>query len=71
MMTYRPAVHFIRFRGDEYHSAVRIWGRPDFIHRLWDANAKREIAPGDIAIFARGTDQDPLAPFSFNDSAVL
>jgi hypothetical protein len=68
---YRPALHFICFTGEEYHSAVRIWGRPNFIHRLSDANAKREIAPGDLAIFARGTDEDLLAPLSFNDSAVM
>jgi|TARA_R110000796_G_scaffold56611_1_gene131184 hypothetical protein len=26
-------VHFVGFRnGDEYWSAVKVWGRPDFIH---------------------------------------
>lgn len=67
----RHGLHFIGFRGDEYHSAVRIFGRPDFIHRDWDARAKHEIMPGDIAIFATGTEQDELTPFNFNDSAVL
>lgn len=68
-MTDRPALHFIGFRGDEYHSAVRVFGRPNFIHRYWDRRAVQDIAPGDVAVFARGTDQDPLAPHSFNDSA--
>lgn len=65
---HRPAVHFIAFRGEEYHSSVRIFGKPDFVHQRWDARAKQEILPGDLAVFARGTDQDPVAAFSFNDS---
>jgi hypothetical protein len=48
----RPALHFIGFRGDEYLSAVRVWGRPDFIHRVHDKRAFREIAPVDIVVFA-------------------
>ena len=56
------ALHFVRFCGDEYYSAVRIFGRPDFIHRHWDARAKSEIVPGDVAMFAYGTECDPIAP---------
>ena len=37
-----PAVHFIAFRGEEYWSAVKVWGRPNFIHRGWDTRALRE-----------------------------
>lgn len=58
-MTIIPAVHFIGFRGDEFWSAVRIWGRPGFIHRKWDLRAQRDIDPeGDVVVFARGTDAD-------------
>ena len=38
-------IHFVGFRGEEFRSAVRVWGRPDFIHRGWDLRARREIVP--------------------------
>jgi hypothetical protein len=31
LATVKPASHFFGFRG-EYRSAVRIWGKPNFIH---------------------------------------
>lgn len=67
------AVHFIGFRGEEYWSAVRIFGRPDFFHRVWDARAKMggERASGDVLVFARGTVEDDPHPMAFNDSAVF
>jgi len=59
-LTVRAALHFVGFRGDEYLSARRIWGRPDFFHLGWDLRAQREIAPGDVVVFARGpADQAP------------
>ena len=46
-------VHFIGFRGDEYNSAVKIWGEPDFIHPVHDRRAYIEIdKENDILIFA-------------------
>ena len=46
-------VHFIGFRGDEYNSAVKIWGKPDFIHPVHDRRAYVEIdKENDILIFA-------------------
>lgn len=60
-------VHFIGFRGDEYLSAVRAFGPPDFIHRGWDLRARREIADGDLIVFATGpADQGPRRK-SFDD----
>jgi len=47
-------IHFVGFRGEEFWSAVRVWGRPDFIHRGWDLRARREIAPEDTVVFAKG-----------------
>lgn len=62
------ATHFIGFRGEEYWSAVRIWGRPGFIHRKWDLRAVRDIDPdGDVVIFARGSDGDPPSVKSGDD----
>ena len=66
------AVHFVGFRGDEYWSAVRVWGKPDFFHRTWDHRAAYggEIAPWDVVVFARGSAADQPCPYSFNDSDV-
>lgn len=63
----KPAVHFVAFRGEEYWSAVRVWGRPSFIHRGWDTRALREIADVDTVIFAKGTAEDPPSVRTFND----
>jgi hypothetical protein len=62
-----PAVHFIGFRGEEYWSAVHIWGRPDLIHRVWDRRAQRDIGEDDVVIFAQGDDTQPLARWNGND----
>lgn len=61
------AVHFVGFRGEEYWSAVRIWGRPTFIHRGWDTRARREIADGDVIVFAKGTAEDEPNRFTYPD----
>jgi hypothetical protein len=29
-----PCLHFIGFRGEEYWSAVKVWGKPEMIHRV-------------------------------------
>lgn len=63
----RPCVHFVWFRGDEFSSAVRIWGYPDFIHRGWDRRARREIAAEDVVIFAKGSHDQAPEPRNFND----
>ena len=52
--------HFVGFRSEEYISALRAFGPPDFIHRGWDLRARREIADGDLIVFAFGPhDQAP------------
>jgi hypothetical protein len=60
-------IHFIGFRGEEYHSAVRVFGPPDFIHRVWDVRAVSEIAPHDTAVFAKYDRLSP-SPYSYDDS---
>ncbi len=69
--TVVPCTHFVGFRGEEYHSAVRLWGQPDFFHRHWDARVPGDVAPGDTVVFARGDDSRPFVPFVFNDSEVM
>lgn len=62
----RPRLHFVGFketgaRKDErYWRAARVFGAPDFVHPGWDMRAQREIADGDMIVFATGTaDQEP------------
>jgi hypothetical protein len=69
-------LHFVGFRGDEYTRAVRVWGVPDFVHRIWDQRAHAETRwdEGAVVVFARAKDwerKDSPAPFSFDDSAVM
>jgi len=60
-------IHFVGFRGEEWWSAIKVFGRPDFVHPGWDLRAQREIAPDDVVIFARGpADQVPRGK-SFSD----
>lgn len=63
----RPALHFVGFRADEYLSALRIWGKPNFYHQGWDLRAKRDIHPDDTVIFAKGTELDPVSQFNYPD----
>jgi hypothetical protein len=49
----RPIVHFVGFRGDEYTRACRIWGKPHYVHYVWDRRAQRDIAPCDTVVFAK------------------
>lgn len=49
----RAAVHFIGFRDpQQWENAARIYGQPDFVHYVWDQRARREIADGDVLVFA-------------------
>jgi hypothetical protein len=53
-------VHYVGFRDDRYLNALRVFGGPAFVHRWWDARARREIGPDDIVVFADGpADQAP------------
>lgn len=63
----RRCVHFVGSRGDEYLSAVRAFGEPDFIHRGWDLRAQREIADGDLVVFASGEYNQQPRYKSFDD----
>jgi hypothetical protein len=71
----KACIHFVGFRGDEYHSAVRIFGEPDFIHRYWDVRALGDVDPdNDVVVFARQKDWDNIKTprvQAFDDSAVF
>ncbi len=62
------ALHFVGFKDDRVWNARSIFGQPDFYHRVWDYRARQEVAPGDVAIFATGTIDDPPKPVSWDDS---
>lgn len=61
-------LHFVGFRDERYWAAVRAFGLPDIVHRVWDARAKAEIAPGDVAVFAVGDEHQPVSPYGWDDS---
>lgn len=65
-------VHFVRFENEydsRFCSAVRVFGRPHFVHRLWDERARREIADVDVVVFAKGEWDQPTTRYSYDDSA--
>jgi hypothetical protein len=61
-------LHFIGFTDDRYHNAVKVFGKPDFVHRKWDRRALDDITVGDIVLFANGDEKNPFSKWSFNDS---
>ena len=65
---YTPLVHFVGFRGEEYHNAVRAFGLPDVVHRVWDCRAQREIAAADTVVFAKGDDTWEPSQYNYDDS---
>jgi hypothetical protein len=66
--TVERVVHFVGFRDDRFWNAVKVFGRPHFIHRGWDLRARREIdLENDLVVFADGEfDQEPRRK-SFDD----
>lgn len=62
------AIHFVGFSDERFRAASKVW-RPDFIHRFWDARAIAEVCPGDTVIFANGDEHQPIARYTYDDSA--
>lgn len=54
------ALHFVGFKDDRIWGARRVFGEPDFYHRLWDMRARQELVAGDIAVFASGDETMPI-----------
>ncbi len=62
-------MHFVGFKDDRVVTARRVFGRPDFYHRVWDFRAWQESSvPGDTIIFADGTEAEPPRATSWDDS---
>ena len=66
------AVHFVGFKDSgQYWRATQVFGKPDFIHRLWDVRAKfgGEYDPEtDVMVFATGDETQTPTEYSWNDS---
>jgi hypothetical protein len=62
-------VHFVGFKNDRYLSAVKVFGKPDFIHRFWDRRAVDEVMEGDVVVFADGDETQPVNQYAYDDSA--
>jgi len=65
----RGLYHFVGFKDDRYLTAVKTFGKPDFVHRFWDRRARDEVAPGDVVFFAEGDETQPVREFAYDDSA--
>jgi hypothetical protein len=65
------AIHFVGFKGEEFHRAVKVFGAPDFIHRWNDGRCRSMIEPQDVAIYANGTEVPNPSVYSFDDSEVM
>lgn len=60
-------IHFIGFRGEEYWSAVKVFGPPDFIHLIHDHRLYGDVGDGDILVFAAKADPDQISKYSWQD----
>ena len=65
-------LHFVGFRGEEYWSAVKVWGKPDFYHMGFDLRMNLSVDwEVDTIICANGHDhvRDRVGgpPYSYPD----
>jgi len=60
-------VHFIGFRGEEFWSAVRVFGYPDFIHKWHDHRMYGDVGDGDTLVFANKATPNIISEFSWQD----
>ena len=59
----KKETHFVGFEpySERYWRAARIFGQPSFMHRVWDQRAVVEVMPGDVVIFAKGDEYQPVS----------
>lgn len=55
----KKCVHFIGMSKDEYWSALRVWGTPDFVHDRATWSCLGEIDGADTVVFGRGAFHTP------------
>jgi hypothetical protein len=67
-MSHAVHVHFVGFRHDaEYTAAVRVWGRPDFIHRFHDHRMYGDVGETDIIVLGSKGRDTPDPRYSDQD----
>lgn len=70
----KRAVHFVGFKhpaldkDPRYENARKVFGDADFVHRYWDGRAVIEIFEGDVVVFAKGDETQPVQMYSYDDS---
>ena len=70
MMGSTNHIHFVGFRTDaEYNSAIRVWGKPDFIHMWHDRRMYGDIGDNDTVIFGSKGAETP-SNFSWQDHEI-
>lgn len=64
------AVHFVGFKpgSERFNNAERVFGPPDFVHRVYDGRCIVEIMHGDTVVFAKGDEHQPVEVYSYDDS---
>ncbi len=62
------SLHFVGFKDDRIHSARRVFGPPDFYHRVWDSRAQQMILDDDVAVFADKDEAAEPHAISYDDS---
>ena len=61
-------IHFVGFRNDaEYSAAVKVWGKPDFVHKWHDRRMWGDIDPeNDTVVFGSAGKLEP-SDYSWQD----
>lgn len=59
-------IHFVGFRGEEFWSAVKVFGYPDFIHLIHDNRMYGDVGEHDIIIFGPKGHQT-ISEYSWQD----
>lgn len=65
------AMHFVGFKGEEFHRAIAVFGQPDFIHRQHDGRCISMVMPDDTVVYANGAETPSASVYSFDDSSVM
>jgi hypothetical protein len=61
-------VHFVGFRTDsQYWAAVRVWGKPDFVHKWHDHRMYGDVGEHDILVFANKETPDFVHAYTWQD----
>ena len=61
-------IHFIGFRkNEEYWSAVKVWGKPDFVHMIHDKRLYGDVCETDTLVLGSKASPKPHPKYSWQD----